>query len=69
VDDDFNPRADQSENTADFGDFYSAVSTEPPTSKSGDDFADFHSAFSEQTSSLPASMPTNAPAMTGNEIF
>jgi hypothetical protein len=65
VDDDFNPRADLSESAGDFGDFYSAVSTEPPTSKTDDDFADFHSAFSDQTSSLPASMPTPAPASSG----
>jgi hypothetical protein len=57
VEDDFNPRSNTTETSADFGDFYSALDTEPTIEKSNDDFADFHSAFSDQSSSLPATMP------------
>ncbi|XP_065347099.1 telomere length regulation protein TEL2 homolog isoform X1 [Cloeon dipterum] len=64
VDDDFNPRASEPAETSDFGEFHTAVET-TTSPKSEDDFADFHTAFSDQTSSLPAFMPSANTASTG----
>jgi hypothetical protein len=69
AEDDFNPRSNTAETSADFGDFYSAIDTEATIAKSDDDFADFHSAFSDQTSSLPATMPPPVAPASGNLLF
>lgn len=66
AEDDFNPRSNTAETSAEFGDFYSALSTEATAAKTDDDFADFHSAFSDQTSSLPATMPAAVAPASGN---